>query len=162
MAVIATTTPMLSGVLMTDSSQLSQDFNYVYANAKEAAAADVKLGQVVLWNGTDAFRILKNADFSNDTTLTATAGAGFPDDKSRLAVVVGFDAVGSDYVKSVGTTAVKVALLFRGQASLKKTGLVFDAGVVAARQATAIKILEGQLLDVKDVAAAATATFYNV
>ena len=104
MAVIATTTSMLSSVLMTDSSQLSQDFNYVYANAKEASAADVKLGQVVLWNGTDAFRILKNADFSNDTTLTATAGAGFPDDKSRLAVVVGFDAVGSDYSKSVGTT----------------------------------------------------------
>ena len=162
MAVIATTTSMLSSVLMTDSSQLSQDFNYVYANAKEASAADVKLGQVVLWNGTDAFRILKNADFSNDTTLTATAGAGFPDDKSRLAVVVGFDAVGSDYVKSVGTTAVKVALLFRGQASLKKTGLVFDTGVAAARQVTAIKILEGQLLDVKDVAAAATSTFYHV
>lgn len=162
MAVIATTTPMLSGVLMTDSSQLSQDFNYVYSVGKEAADATVKLGQVVLWNGTDAFRILKNTDFSADTVLTATAGAGFPDDKSRLAVVVGFDAVGSDYSKTIGTTAVKVALLFRGQASLKKTGLVFDAGVVAARQATAIKILEGQLLDVKDVAAVATATYYNV
>lgn len=162
MAVIATTTPMLSGVLMTDSAQLSQDFNYVYSVAKEAAAADVKLGQVVLWNGTDAFRILKNTDFASDTALTATAGAGFPNDTARLAVVVGFDAVGSDYVKSVGTTAVKVSLLFRGQASLKKSGLVFDAGVVVARQNLAIKILEGQLLDVKDVASVATSTFYNV
>lgn len=162
MAVIATTTPMLSGVLMTDSSQLSQDFNYVYSVGKEAANTTITLGQVVIWNGTDAFRALQNTDFSSDTALTATAGAGFPNDTARLAVVVGFDDIGSDYSKVIGTTAVKVSLLFRGQASLKRSGLVFPAGVVAARRATAIKILEGQALDVKDVAAVATSTFYNV
>lgn len=162
MAVIATTTPMLSGVLMTDSSQLSQDFNYVYSSAKEASNTTITLGQVVIWNGTDAFRALQNTDFLSDTALTATAGAGFPNDTARLAVVVGFDDIGSEYSKVIGTTATKVSLLFRGQASLKRTGLVFPAGVVAARRNLAIKILEGQNLDVKDVASVATSTFYNV
>lgn len=151
MTVIANSTPMLSSVLMGDSSFLTPDFNYQFHNVKESADTEYKLGQVVVWNGTDAFRILKNTDFTDDTTITSTT-SGLKD-QAILAVVVGFDSLGSEYSKTVGTTAVKACLLFRGQVDLKENGLVYDAGVVAARVATSKVQLQKQALDVKAVAA---------
>lgn len=161
MAVIATSKSMLSGVLMGDSTSLVEGFNYAFAVAKEAADTEYKLGQVVVYNGTDAVKVLKNADFTDDTTITSTANPLLPNG-AVLAVVVGFDSLGSDSTKVVGTTATKVCLAFRGIAGLKENGLVFDAGVVAARVATAKRQLEKQDLAVKATGEAVTSSFYGV
>ncbi len=166
MAKIATTKPFLSTVLMADATSLVPDYNYVEVNLKEAAATTIKLGQVVVWNGTDAFRSLVNGDFTNDTTLTAPAGVSTLPDRGPLGVVVGFNgSIGGEYDASVGTTAVKAFVLFRGPVAVKDThtdgGLQFAAGVVAARQATAKALLEGKGIDVKSVAAQVSSSFYG-
>lgn len=166
MAKIATTKPFLSSVLMADATSLVPDYNYVEVNLKEAAATTIKLGQVVVWNGTDAFRSLVNGDFTNDTTLTAPAGVSALPDRGPLGVVVGFNgSIGGEYDASVGTTAVKAFVLFRGPVAVKDThtdgGLQFAAGVVAARQATAKALLEGKGIDVKPVAAQVSSSFYG-
>lgn len=166
MAKIATTKPFLSTVLMADATSLVPDYNYVEVNLKEAAATTIKLGQVVVWNGTDAFRSLVNGDFTNDTTLTAPAGVSTLPDRGPLGVVVGFNgSIGGEYDASVGTTAVKAFVLFRGPVAVKDThadgGLQFAAGVVAARQATAKALLEGKGIDVKSVAAQVGSSFYG-
>lgn len=166
MTKIATTKPFLSSVLMSDATSLVPDYNYVEVNLKEAAATTIKLGQVVVWNGTDAFRSLVNGDFTNDTTLTAPAGVSTLPDRGPLGVVVGFNgSIGGEYDASVGTTAVKAFVLFRGPVAVKDThadgGLQFAAGVVAARQATAKALLEGKGIDVKSVAAQVGSSFYG-
>lgn len=166
MAKIATTLPYLSAVLMADATSLVPDFNYAEVNLKEAAATDLKLGQVVVYNGTDAYRILKNADFTSDTVLTAPAGIPSLPDGGAIGVVVGFNgSIGGEYVASVGTTAVKAFVLFRGPVAVKDThtdgGLVFDAGVVAARQGLTKRLLEGKGIDVKPVAAQRSSSLYG-
>jgi hypothetical protein len=166
MAVIATSKSYLSSVLMSDVTSLVPDFNYAQVNLKEAANTTVKLGQLVVWNGTDAFRVLKNTDFTNDTTLTTPAGVSSLPDGAAIGVVVGFNgSLGGEYDATVGTTAVKAHVLFRGTASVKDThadgGLQFDAGVVTARQATAKRLLEQALIDVKPVLAQVSSSFYG-
>ena len=159
MAVIATSTPMLSGVLMGDSTSLVQDFNYSRVAAKEAADATYSLGQVIVYNGTDAMKILKAADFTvNDLNATDSL---FPDG-ALLGVVVGFDSLGDAYSATVGTTAVEINALFRGIAAVKENGLVFDAGLSAGQIAAAKKQLEKQLIDVKAVGASIASSFYGV
>ena len=160
MTKIATTKPYLSSVLMSDATSLVADFNYAQVDLKEASNTTVKLGQLVYWNGTDAYRILKNTDFASDTALTAATGS-LPDGGS-FGVVVGFNgSLGGEYEATVGTTAVKAHVLFRGPAAVKEAGLVFDAGVVAARVALIKRLLEGKGVDVKAVLATTGSSFYG-
>lgn len=159
MAIIATSTPMLSGVLMGDSTSLVPDFNYSQVAAKEAADTEYKLGQVVVYNGTDAMRILKATDFTVNE-LNATDSL-FPNG-ALLGVVVGYEALGDAYTATIGTVAGKVNALFRGIAGVKQNGLVFDAGLSAGQIASAIKQLEVQNIDVKEVGAAVTSSFYGM
>lgn len=159
MAVIATSTPMLSSVLMGDSTSLVPDYNYARVACKEAAAADYVLGQVIVYNGTDAMKILKAADFTVNA-LNPTDSL-FPDG-ALLGVVVGFDSLGDAWTASVGTTAKTVNGLFRGVVGVKENGLKFDAGLSAGQIAAAKKQLEKQGIDVKAVGAAVTSSYYGV
>lgn len=166
MTVIATTKPFLSAVLMSDATSLVPDFNYATVDLKEAADTTVSLGQVVYYNGTDAYRILKNTDFTSDSVLTAPAGTPSLPDRGAIGVVVGFNgSLGGEYQATVGTTAVKAYVLFRGPVAVKDShaagGLVFDAGVAAARKATLKSLLEGKGVDVKPIVASVTSSFYG-
>jgi len=160
MAVIATSTPMLSSVLMGDSTSLVPDYNYARVACKEAAATDYVLGQVIVYNGTDAMKALKAADFDiND--LIITTDSLFPDG-ALLGVVVGFDSLGDAWTASVGTTAKTVNGLFRGVVGVKENGLKFDAGLSTVQVAAAKKQLEKQGIDIKAVGAAVTSSYYGV
>ena len=166
MAKIATTQPFLSAVLMSDATSLVQDFNYAEVNLKEASNTEIKLGQVVYYNGTDAYRVLKNADFTSDTVLTAPAGTPSLPDRGAIGIVVGFNgSIGGEYSATVGTTAVKAFVLFRGPVAVKDThtagGLIFDAGVAAARVSLIKAQLEGKGVDIKPVAALKTSSLYG-
>lgn len=163
MTVIATTKPYLSSVLMSDATSLVADFNYATVDLKEASNTTVSLGQVVVYNGTDAYRILKNTDFTSDTVLTAPAGIPSLPDGGAIGVVVGFNgSIGGEYDAVVGTTAVKAFVLFRGAAAVKEAGLVFDAGIVAdARKQLIKRQLEAKFIDVKAVAATTGSSFYG-
>lgn len=166
MAKIATTLPFLSTVLMSDSTSLVPDFNYAEVALKEASDTTVKLGQVVVYNGTDAYRILKNTDFTSDTVLTAPAGIPSLPDGGAIGIVVGFNgSIGAEYTATVGTTAVEAFVLFRGPVGVKDThadgGLIFDAGVVAARKGLIKRQLEAKGVDIKAVAAQKTSSLYG-
>jgi hypothetical protein len=163
MAIIATSQPFLSEVLMSDSQSLVHDHNYATVNLKEAANTTVTLGSLVYWdNAASAFRTLKNTDFTNDTTLTAPAGVSSLPNGASIGVVVGFNgSLGGEYSQVVGTTNVRAAVLFRGLAAVKRTGLVFDAGVVTARRNTVVRLLEQADIDVKEVAAKVTNSLYG-
>lgn len=166
MTKIATTKSMLSSVLLSDARSLVADFNYAQVSLKEAADTTVKLGQVVYYNGTDAYRILKNADFTSDTVLTAPSGTPSLPDRGAIGIVVGFNgSIGGEYEATVGTTAVKAFVLFRGPVAVKDEhafgGLVFDAGVVAARKALIKSQLEAKLIDIKPVTAQVTSSLYG-
>lgn len=158
MAVIATSTPMLSSVLMGDSTSLVQDYNYSFVTAKEAADAEYKLGQVVVYNGTDAMKILKATDFTAGALNTTTSTLP---DGSLLGVVVGYESLGDEWEKTIGTTATKVCVLFRGVSAVKENGLVFDAGVAGADLAAAKQQIQKQGIDIKAVGAAVTSSFYG-
>lgn len=159
MAVIATSTPMLSSVLMGDSTSLVPDYNYARVPAKEAAAANYVLGQVIVYNGTDAMKILKAADFT--VNVLNPTDSLFPDG-ALLGVVVGFDSLGDAWTKSIGTTASTLNGLFRGIVGVKENGLVFDAGLSEGQVTAAKKQLEKQGVDIKAVGAAVSATYYGV
>ena len=165
MAKIATTKAFLSAVLMSDATSLVPDYNYSVVSLKEAADTTIKLGQVVVYNGTDAYRVLKNADFTSDTVLTAPAGTPSLPNGSAWGVVVGFDSLGGEYDATVGTAGRKAYVLFRGPVGVKDThtggGLVFDAGVVAARKGLIKRLMEQEGLDVKAVAAQTEASLYG-
>lgn len=166
MAKIATTKPMLSTVLMSDATSLVQDYNYANVNLKEAANTTLKIGQVVIWNGTDAYRSLVNGDFTNDTTLTTPAGIGTLPDGGILGVVVGFNGtIGGEYDAVVGTTPVRASVLFRGPVCIKNEhvdgGLQYAAGVVAARKNTTRRLLEARGMEVKDVVAQVSTSLYG-
>jgi hypothetical protein len=164
MTKIATSTPFLSAVLMSDATSLVPDYNYAEVAVKEAANTEYKIGQVVYYNGTDAYRILKNTDFTSDTVLTAVTGA-LPNG-SAWGVVVGFDgSLGGEYTKTVGTTASKAMVLFRGPVGVKDThvdgGLIWDVGVVAARKNLTKRLMEQEGLDIKAVSAQVTSSLYG-
>lgn len=166
MTVIATTKPYLSSVLMADATSLVADFNYATVDLKEASNTTVSLGQVVVYNGTDAYRILKNADFTSDTVLTAPAGTPSLPDRGAIGVVVGFNgSLGGEFDATVGTTAVKAFVLFRGPVGLKDEhaagGIKFDAGVVAARKALIKSQLEAKGMEIKPVLATTGSSFYG-
>lgn len=162
MTKIATTKPFLSGVLMSDSGSLVPDYNYSEVLLKEAADTTLKLGQVVYFNGTDAYRTLKNTDFTSDAVLTAAAGTPTLPDRGAFGVVVGFNgSIGGEYDATVGTAGTKAFVLFRGPVGLKKSGLVWDVGVVAARKATLEALLEGKGMDVKAVLANVSSSLYG-
>lgn len=163
MTVIATTKPYLSSVLMSDATSLVADFNYAQVNLKEASDTTVKLGQLVYWNGSDAYRVLKNTDFTSDTVLATAAGIPSLPDGGQIGIVVGFNgSIGGEYDAVVGTTAVKAFVLFRGAAAVKEAGLVFDAGIVAdARKQLIKRQLEAKFIDVKAVAATTGSSFYG-
>lgn len=166
MTKIATTQPFLSSILLGDATSLVQDFNYAQVDLKEASDTTVKLGQIVYFNGTDGYRVLKNTDFTSDTVLTAPAGTPTLPDRGAIGIVVGFNgSIGGEYSATVGTTAVKAFVLFRGTAAVKDThadgGLQFDAGVVAARKALIKSQLEAKMIDIKAVAAQKTSSLYG-
>jgi len=163
MTVIANTKPYLSSVLMSDATALVADFNYAQVNLKEAANTTVSLGQLVYWNGTDAYRVLKNADFTSDTVLATAAGIPSLPDGSQIGVVVGFNgSIGGEFDATVGTSAVKAFVLFRGIAAVKESGLLFDVSVAAAARKDLIKRqLEAKFIEVKAVAPATGSSFYG-
>lgn len=156
MPTIGSRKPVLSSVLMQDSFNVVENFNYAVLSAKQAADTTIAIGTVLVWNGTDAWRVLLNADVASlPTTSSAPNGAG-------IAVVVGFDSLGDAYEKEfVAATADKVTLLYRGLASVKSSGLKFDAGVSAPNQALVLKQLEKQDIAVKAATAAVATSFYN-
>tara|TARA_R110000782_G_scaffold199294_1_gene288312 strand:- start:1711 stop:2193 length:483 start_codon:yes stop_codon:yes gene_type:complete len=157
MPTIASRQPVLSSVLMQDSFNVVENFNYEVSTIKQAADLTIAIGTVVVWSVADsAFRVLLNADVA---ALPATSGLvnGAP-----IAVVVGFDALGDAYDKEfLAATAGKSTLLFRGLASVKNTGLKFDAGVSAPNKALILKQLEKQDIAVKAASAAVAVSFYN-
>lgn len=167
MTKIATTKSMLSAVLLSDARSLVADFNYAQVDLKEASNTTVKLGQVVYYNGTDAYRILKNTDFTSDTVLTAPSGTPSLPDRGAIGIVVGFNgSIGGEYEATVGTTATKAFVLFRGPVGVKDEhafgGLVFDSGISApARKALIKSQLEGKGIDVKPVTAQVTSSLYG-
>jgi hypothetical protein len=155
MPTIASRQPVLSSVLMQDSFNVVENFNYEVSTIKQAADLTIAIGSVVVWDTTD-FRVLLNADVA---ALPATSGLvnGAP-----IAVVVGFDALGDAYDKEfLAATADKATLLFRGLASVKTSGLKFDAGVSAPNKALILKQLEKQDIAVKAASAAVAVSFYN-
>ena len=167
MTKIATTKSMLSSVLLSDARSLVADFNYAQVNLKEAADTTVKLGQVVYYNGTDAYRILKNADFTSDTVLTAPSGTPSLPDRGAIGIVVGFNgSIGGEYEATVGTTAVKAFVLFRGPVGVKDThsfgGIQFDAGISVQARKDLIKAqFEAKGIDIKPVTAQVTSSLYG-
>ena len=161
MTVIATTKPYLSSVLMADATSLVADFNYATVLLKEASDTTLKLGQVVVSNGVDGYRILKTTDFTSDTVLTDVAVSTLPDG-SDIGVVVGFNgSLGGEYDAVVGTSGVKALVLFRGPVGVKEAGLVFDVGVTAPRIALTKRLLEAKGIDIKAVAATTGSSFYG-
>lgn len=165
MAKIATTKPFLSAVLMSDATSLVPDYNYSVVTVKEAADTTYKVGQVVYYNGTDGYRVLKNTDFTSDSVLTAPAGIPSLPNGSAWGVVVGFDSLGGEFEATVGTAGRKAHVLFRGPVGVKDThadgGLVFDAGVVAARKDLIKRLMETEGLDVKSVLGLTEASLYG-
>lgn len=165
MAKIATTKSFLSSVLMSDATSLVPDYNYAVVNLKEASNTTVRVGQVVYWNGTDAYRTLLNTDFTSDTVLTAPAGTPSLPNGSAWGVVVGFDSIGGEYDATVGTTSVRAHVLYRGPVGVKDThadgGLQFNAGVVTARRNLIRRLMEQEGLDVKAVAPQTEASLYG-
>lgn len=167
MAKIATTKSMLSSVLLSDARSLVADFNYAVVDLKEASNTTVRLGTVVYYNGTDAYRVLKNTDFTSDTVLTAPSGTPSLPDRGAIGIVVGFDgSIGGEYDRVVGTTAVKAFVLFRGPVGVKDEhafgGLTFDSSIsVAARKSLIKSQLEAKGIDIKPVTAQVSSSLYG-
>lgn len=157
MATIASRKPVLSSVLMQDSFNVVENFNYQVSTIEQAADTTIAIGAVVIWDATDsAFRVLLDADVA---ALPSTSGLV---NGSPIAVVVGFDALGDAYEKEfVAATAAKATLLFRGLASVKSSGLKFDAGVSAPNKALVLKQLEKQDIAVKAASVAVASDFYS-
>lgn len=164
MAVIATSSPVLSDVLMQDIFPLVENFNYQHnVNVDEASTKTYRVGQVVIWDNTlVAYRQPVAGDFTGDA-INVPANDGAVANGAKFGVVVGFDALGDVRGDvSVTTAGDKVVLLFRGAASVKKSGLRFDAGLNAAKQNSLIAQLEKQNIAVKSVLGAVTSTYYGV
>lgn len=163
MAVIAEFQKVLSDVLMQDSFNIVENFNYQHKVAvDETATKTYRVGTVVLWdNSLSAYRIPVAADFTGDA-VNVPAQDGSVANGAKFGVVVGFDAIGDTRENvSVTTAGDLVVLLYRGLASVKKTGLVWDAGLNAAKQASVIRQLEKQDISVKNTLQAVSSSFYG-
>lgn len=162
MTVIATKGSILSDVLMQDAFSLVENFNYQHnLPVDEAGNVNYKVGQVLIWDSSAAYRVPTSADFTLDVVETPTTD-GAAVDGAHFAVVVGFDALGdTNETVVVGTAGDVVVGLFRGPASVKKSGLIWAAGVTAPMQASVIKQLEKQGIAVKDTLAAVSSSFYG-
>lgn len=156
MPTIGSRKPVLSSVLMQDSFNVVENFNYAVSSIKQAANTTIAIGTVVVWDGASDFRVLLDADVA---ALPATSGLP---NGAAIAVVVGFDSLGDEYEKEyVAATSAKAVLLFRGLASVKSAGLKLDAGVSTANKALVLKQLEKQDIAVKTATAAVATTFYS-
>jgi hypothetical protein len=164
MTVIATSSPVLSDVLMQDNFPVVENFNYQHnVSVDEASTKTYRVGQVVMWdNSLSAYRQIVAGDFTGDA-INVPAQDGSVANGAKFGVVVGFDALGDVRGDvSVTTAGDKVVLLFRGPASVKKSGLRWDAGLNAAKIASVSAQLEKQGVAVKNVASAVTSTYYGV
>jgi len=162
MAIIATTGSVLSDVLMQDSFPIVENFNYQHKlPVDEAANVNYKVGQVLLWDGTAAYRKIVASDFtSNAINVPSTDGAAA--NGAKFIVVVGFDALGdTKETVVVGTAGDLVVGLFRGAASVKKSGLVWDAALNDTQKTSVIKQLEKQNISVKSTTGAVSSSFYG-
>lgn len=162
MTIIATKQKALSDVLMQDAFSVVENFNYAHrVPVDEAADVAYALGQVLIWDGSAAFRKIVAGDFTGDA-VNVPAGDSVLPDGAKFAVVVGADAVADiNGTVTVTTAGDLMVVLYRGEASVKKTGLVFDAGLNAAKQASVIKQLEKQGIAVKDTLQAVSSSFYG-
>lgn len=162
MTVIATKGSILSDVLMQDAFSLVENFNYQHGlPVDQAANTNYVVGQVLIWDSSAAYRVIVADDFTSNVVETPTTD-GAAVDGAHFAVVVGFDALGdTNETVVVGTAGDAVVGLFRGPASVKKTGLVWAAGVTTAMQNSVIKQLEKQGIAVKDVLSAVSSSFYG-
>ncbi|QDP64756.1 MAG: hypothetical protein GOVbin2917_71 [Prokaryotic dsDNA virus sp.] len=132
MTVIATKNDaqVLSGVLMDDMAGLVLDFNFAHRQTlTEAAATDVKLGDVVVWD-TDHWEKATNL-----ATLDGTSPLGY-----GLGIVVGFESLGDTYTKNM--TTGNVVVLYQGAANVKEVGL--DFGTLDATETDAAKAQLGK------------------
>jgi hypothetical protein len=164
MTVIATSSPVLSDVLMQDNFPVVENFNYQHnVSVDEASTKTYRVGQVVMWdNSLSAYRQIVAGDFTGDA-INVPAQDGSVANGAKFGVVVGFDALGDVRGDvSVTTAGDKVVLLFRGPASVKKSGLRWDAGLNAAKIASVSAQLEKQGVAVKNVAGAVTSAYYGV
>lgn len=162
MTVIATKGSILSDVLMQDSFSIVENFNYQHRlPVDEAGNVNYKVGQVLIWDSSAAYRVIVADDFTaNAVEIPTTDGAAA--NGAKFAIVVGFDALGdTNETVVVGTAGDQVVGLFRGPASVKKSGLVWASGVTAAMQASVIKQLEKQDIAVKDTLSAVSSSFYG-
>jgi hypothetical protein len=163
MTVIATSTPVLSDVLMQDAFDIVENFNYQHnVTVDEASTKTYRVGQVVMWdNALPGYRIPVAGDFTADA-INVPAQDGAVANGAKFGVVVGFDALGDVRGDvSVTTTGDKVVLLFRGPVSVKKSGLLWDAGLNTAKKASVTAQLEKQGIAVKNVLGAVTSTYYG-
>lgn len=164
MTVIATKGPLLSDVLMQDIFSLVENYNYTHAlRVDEAAAKNYNVGQVVMWDAAlGGYRQIVAGDFTSDA-INVPAAAGTAPNGAKFAVVIGFDAVGDLDIQPVSVTTAgrNVVGLFRGPASVKKSGLLWDAGLNAAKIASVTVQLQAQGIDVKDVLTAVSSSFYG-
>lgn len=164
MTVIATKGKVLSDVLMQDAFALVENFNYTHdLRVDEASTKAYNVGQVVMWDAALAgYRQIVAGDFTGDAVNVPSA-AGTAPDGAKFAVVVGFDSLGDtvDQPVSVTTAGRLVVGLFRGPASAKKSGLLWDAGLNAAKKASVTVQLQAQGIDVKNTLGAVSSSFYG-
>ena len=132
MTVIATKNDaqVLSGVLMDDMAGLVLDFNFAHRQTlTEAAATDVKLGDVVVWD-TDHWELA-----ATGATLTGDSPLGY-----GLGIIVGFESLGDTYTKNM--TTGNVVVLYQGAANVKEVGL--DFGTLNGTETDAAKAQLGK------------------
>jgi hypothetical protein len=162
MAIIATTGSVLSDVLMQDSFPIVENYNYQHKlPVDEAGNVNYKVGQVLLWDSSAAYRKIVADDFtSNAIEIPTTDGAAA--DGAKFVVVVGFDSLGdTKETVVVGTAGDFVVGLFRGDASVKASGLVWDAALNDTQKASVVKQLEKQGISVKATTGAVSSSFYG-
>ena len=164
MTVIATKDKVLSDVLMQDVSALVENFNYTHdLRVDEASTKSYSLGQVVMWDAALAgYRQIVAGDFTVDA-VNVPAAAGTAPNGAKFAVVVGFDDLGDalEQPVSVTTAGRNVVGLYRGPVSVKKGGLLWDAGLNAAKIASVTVQLQAQGIDVKNTLSAVSSSFYG-
>ena len=164
MTVIATKGKVLSDVLMQDAFALVENFNYTHdLRVDEAATKAYNVGQVVMWDASlSGYRQIVAGDFTGDA-VNVPAAAGTAPDGAKFAVVVGFDSLGDTVQQPVSVTTAgrNVVGLFRGLVSVKKSGLLWDAGLNAAKIASVSVQLQAQGIDVKNTLGAVSSSFYG-
>lgn len=150
MTVIATKNDaqVLSGVLMDDMAGLVLDYNFAHQQTlTEAAATDITIGDVVVWD-TDHWELA-----ATGATLTGDSPLGY-----GLGVVVGFESLGDTYTKNM--TSGNVVVLYQGPVNVKEVGLAF--GTLNGTETTAAKVqLAKQGLKLKATSSKLESSFYS-